>query len=47
MPAVSYSNKVKVVILVQRGMSHRQISEILGIPKSTVNSIIKKRVCAR
>jgi hypothetical protein len=41
MLAVSYFYKVRIVILLQMGMSHRRISEILAIPKSTVNSIIK------
>jgi transposase len=42
MPLVSNVNKIKVVILAQRGMSQAEISMDLRIPKSTISSILQK-----
>jgi Mn-dependent DtxR family transcriptional regulator len=42
MPPVSNFNKIKIITLVQHKMSYRQISAQLGIPSSTVFSIMKK-----
>jgi hypothetical protein len=38
MPRVTYFSKVRIITLAQNGMSQRQISATLGIPKSTISA---------
>jgi DNA-binding IclR family transcriptional regulator len=42
MPLVSNFNKIKIATLTQRRMSQTEISIDLGIPKSTISSILQK-----
>jgi hypothetical protein len=42
MAPISNFNKVKIITLFQNGNSYGRISEILGIPKSTISYIIQK-----
>jgi transposase len=42
MPPVTFFNKVRIVSLAQDGKSSTQIAATLGIPRTTINPIIKK-----
>jgi biotin operon repressor len=42
MPPVTFFNKVRIVSLAQGGKSSTQIAAALGIPRTTINPIIKK-----
>ncbi|KAJ3666129.1 hypothetical protein Zmor_001583 [Zophobas morio] len=43
MPAVSLIYKARVIALVESGMSYGQVAVAMGIPKSTIYSIVQKR----
>jgi transposase len=47
MAPIPYFNKVQIISLFQDGLSHSKISERLGIGRSKISAIIKKKMEAR